>query len=112
MVTGDIEAQQGSALKKAKNQKKSSSVEKEIVQSRQQEEVIRLSAVNVGDADADAVMLPLGLAGIDDVINRGKEERAVAAALKKRRKKQQAVEAVTSMHEEAVSFSVSLTAEI
>jgi hypothetical protein len=113
MVIGDFEAQHGSALKKAKNRMKFHDVEKEIVQSRQQQELIRPSAIDadVGGAGADAVILPLGLGGIDDVTNGGEEERAVTVPLKKRRKKQHAMEAVTSMLEEAVSVSVSLMAE-
>jgi hypothetical protein len=112
MVIGDFEAQQGPALKKSKNQTKFYSAEKEIVQCRQQQEVIRSSAVDVGGADIDAVMLPLGPAGIDDVINWGEEERAVTATLTKRRKKQHAMEAVASMYEEAVSVSLIVESDV
>jgi hypothetical protein len=108
MVIGDFEAQEGSAFKRDKRQKRYLGVEREIVQSRQQQEVIPGSAVDVdvGNADADAVMVLLGPRGIDNVINGGEKERAVTVPLKKRRKKQQAMEAVVSMHEQAVSVSV------
>lgn len=86
MVIGDFEAQQSSAFKRDKKQTKFHGVEKEIVQYRQQQQVIHLSAVDADVGNADAVILSLGPRGIDDVINGGEEDRQVTAALKKRSK--------------------------